>query len=93
MGMKYIIAYDLGTGGTKTSLFDENGVSRASAFTDCQTFYPHSGWHEQRPQDWWDSVVTSTRKMLGCSGVDVKDIVALAVSGHSLGVRGWKASG
>uniref|UniRef100_UPI0036F25BBC xylulokinase n=1 Tax=Enterocloster aldenensis TaxID=358742 RepID=UPI0036F25BBC len=84
--MKYIIAYDLGTGGTKTSLFDENGVSRASAFTDCQTFYPHSGWHEQRPQDWWDSVVTSTRKMLGCSGVDVKDIAALAVSGHSLGV-------
>lgn len=62
--MKYIIAYDLGTGGTKTSLFDENGVSRASGFTNCDTYYPHSGWHEQRPEDWWDSVVTSTRKML-----------------------------
>ena len=26
--MKYIIAYDLGTGGTKASLFDERGVPR-----------------------------------------------------------------
>lgn len=84
--MKYIIAYDLGTGGTKTSLFDENGVSRASGFTNCDTYYPHSGWHEQRPEDWWDSVVTSTRKMLAQSEVAVEDIVALAVSGHSLGV-------
>lgn len=84
--MKYIIAYDLGTGGTKTSLFDENGVSKASAFTDCETFYPHNGWHEQRPEDWWNSVVSSTRKMLALSGVDVEDIAALAVSGHSLGV-------
>lgn len=84
--MKYIIAYDLGTGGTKTSLFDENGCSLASAFTSCETFFPGSGMHEQRPEDWWNTVVTSTRAMLQKTGVDVEDIAALAVSGHSLGV-------
>lgn len=84
--MKYIIAYDLGTGGTKTSLFDENGVSKASAFTSCGTSFPHSGWHEQRPEDWWNSVVSSTQTMLKSTGVPVEDIVSLAVSGHSLGV-------
>lgn len=84
--MKYIIAYDLGTGGTKTSLFDENGKSCGSSFYACETSFPQSGWHEQRPEDWWHSVVVSTRGMLKKTGVDVKEIVALAVSGHSLGV-------
>lgn len=84
--MKYIIAYDLGTGGTKTSLFDENGASLASAFTSCDTFFPAPGYREQRPDDWWNSVVVSTHAMLKKTGVEVEDIVALAVSGHSLGV-------
>lgn len=84
--MKYIIAYDLGTGGTKTSLFDENGQSHGSSFFACDTTFPANGWHEQRPEDWWHSVVVSTRGMLEKTGVDVKDIAALAVSGHSLGV-------
>lgn len=84
--MKYIIAYDLGTGGAKTSLFDENGVSQASAFTSYDTTYPKSGWHEQRPDDWWNSIVSSTQEMLKKTGVNVEDIVSLAVSGHSLGV-------
>ena len=84
--MKYIIAYDLGTGGTKTSLFDENGTSHGSSFYSCDTFFPHSGWHEQRPEDWWNSVVVSTREMLKKTGVNKEEIVSLAVSGHSLGV-------
>ncbi len=84
--MKYMIAYDLGTGGTKTSLFDEHGVSQASAFTSCDTHYPQNGWHEQRPEDWWNNVITSTHEMLKKTGVDVSDIVSLAVSGTSLGV-------
>ena len=84
--MKYIIAYDLGTGGIKTSLFDENGVSQASAFESYETHFPQSGWHEQKPEDWWNSVISSTKTMLQKTGVDVKDIVSLAVSGTSLGV-------
>ncbi len=91
--MKYIIAYDIGTGGTKASLFDENGVSRASAFVPCETSYPKPDFREQRPDDWWNSVVVSTKKMLTKFPVNVKDIVSLAVSGHSLGVVPISKSG
>jgi xylulokinase len=49
------------------------------------TQYPQVGWHEQRPTDWWNAVVESTRQLLKTSGVDKKDIVCLGMSGHSLG--------
>jgi sugar (pentulose or hexulose) kinase len=38
--MKYLIAYDMGTGGLKSSIFDENGVSITSDFKQCDTYYP-----------------------------------------------------
>lgn len=84
MGKK-IIAWDLGTGGNKASLYDEKGICLASNFTSYNTFYPAHGWHEQRPKDWWNAVVESTRKLLETSAVDTGEIVACGISGHSLG--------
>lgn len=84
--MAYILSYDLGTGGTKASLFDDQGRSLASAFVSCDTWYPRELFHEQRPEDWWQSVVCSTRELLEKAPVNREEIVCLAVSGHSLGV-------
>ena len=82
---KKIISFDLGTGGNKASLYDAEGNCLASAFVPYATHYPQVGWHEQRPEDWWDAVVKSTRELLKTSGGDRKDIVCLGISGHSLG--------
>ena len=84
--MKYISSYDLGTGGTKASLFSEEGQSLASSFVPCNNFYPASGFHEQKPEEWWDIVVRSTQGLSAKTYIDLNDIVCLAVSGHSLGV-------
>ncbi len=84
--MDALLAYDLGTGGTKTSLFDATGRSLGSAFVPCETLYPAPGFREQRPEAWWESLVRSTREVLEKTGVAPADIRALAVSGHSLGV-------
>jgi len=43
------------------------------------------GWHEQRPLDWWNAVVESTRKLLNSSGISKTEIACLGISGHSLG--------
>ena len=83
---KKIIAYDLGTGGNKASLIDADGVSLASYFHAYETLYPHAGMHEQRPSDWWDSIVISTRRLIENSNFDMHDVECLAISGHSLGV-------
>ena len=89
----YLIAYDLGTGGNKASLYNTAGNCIADTFVPYQTFYPRAGWHEQRPEDWWSAVVESTRGLVQKSGIDVNDIAALGISGHSLGVVPLDKSG
>ncbi len=83
--MSYILAYDLGTGGLKASLFDENGVSNASAFRPCDTWYSKTDFREQDPNDWWRMLVESTGELLQ-GEYKAADIACIAISGHSLGI-------
>ena len=80
----YLIAYDFGTGGIKASLYRADGTSVCFSFEEYPTFYPHAGWHEQKPDDWWNAIRVSTNRLLKESGVDPDNIEALAISGHSL---------
>jgi len=82
----YVIAYDLGTGGNKASLHDAEGRCVSSCFVPYQTQYPESGRHEQRPMDWWRSVVQSTQELLKGCDVDHDEVICCGISGHSLGV-------
>lgn len=83
---KTVIAYDLGTGGIKASLYASDGAPLASTFKAYDTTFPEESRHEQRPEDWWDAVVATSQELIATSGVDVDTIEALAISGHSLGV-------
>ncbi len=83
---RYIIAWDLGTGGNKASLYDVDGCCLMATFVPYATRYPAQGWHEQRPLDWWNAVVESTRQLLHKADVDRQDIACCGISGHSLGV-------
>ena len=81
----YIIAYDLGTGGNKAALYDLAGQCLAEDFVAYPTLYPRSGWHEQRPEDWWQAVVKSTRALVAKAGIEPDEVLACGISGHSLG--------
>ncbi len=83
---RHMIAFDLGTGGNKASLYDEDGACLAYTFVPYATRYPRSGWHEQRPEDWWTAVVQSTRQLLAAVDIDADRISCCGISGHSLGV-------
>jgi xylulokinase len=88
-----IIAYDLGTGGNKASVFDADGTCLASSVIPYDTLYPDTGWHEQRPEDWWNAIVASTRALLSKGPVKASEISCLAISGQSLGVVPLDAKG
>jgi xylulokinase len=88
-----ILAYDLGTGGNKASLYDPQGRCLHAVFVPYETQYPQAGWHEQRPAAWWDSVVESTRRLLAAGVADPHSIACLAISGHSLGCVPLDADG
>ena len=79
-----LIAYDLGTGGVKASLYDSDMNTLAKSFIEYGTSYPKSYMHEQKPEDWWSGVVSSTQSLLKKSSTDAEEIGCLALSGHSL---------
>jgi xylulokinase len=85
---QYIIAYDLGTGGNKASLYDHQGRCVAECFEAYTTHYPQKGWHEQRPTDWWNAIVNSTRQLLSISKIQKEMIICCGISGHSLDKTG-----
>jgi xylulokinase len=88
-----ILAYDLGTGGNKASLYDAQGRLLATSFVPYETEYPRAGWYEQRPQAWWESVAQSTRQLMATGSADPKSIACMAISGHSLGCVPLDAQG
>ena len=90
---KKIIAYDLGTGGSKASLYNVDGACLATTFVSYETVYPATGWHEQRPEDWWKAIVESTHRLLVQSGAGGSDVECMAISGQSLGVVPVDAEG
>ncbi|MCP4629969.1 MAG: pentose kinase [bacterium] len=83
---QYIIAYDLGTGGNKASLYDFEGRCLAENSVSYPTQYPATGWHEQQPEDWWNAVVESTNRLLKEAPIERNEICCCGISGHSLGV-------
>ena len=78
---KYIFAYDLGTTACKASAFDIDGRIIASCTDEYETIYPQAGWHEQRPMDWWNVFVKSTKKLIASGKFDKDKIECLAISG------------
>ena len=84
--MNYLIGVDLGTSGTKTVLFDQNGESLASATVEYPLYQPQNGWAEQDPADWWDAAVRTIRQVLGQSGVDPQKVAGVGISGQMHGL-------
>lgn len=77
------ITYDLGTGGVKASLYDEKLNTLAKSFIEYPTYYPKNNFFEQKPSDWWNGVIQSTKVLLEKAGVPAREIACLALSGHS----------
>ncbi|MCA9888132.1 MAG: xylulokinase [Anaerolineae bacterium] len=81
----YIIAHDLGTTGNKATLYDREGRLAGSAFYAYGTEYAHTGWAEQNPQDWWEAVCNSGKKLLSEAGIARDDIACITFSGQMMG--------
>ena len=82
----YVLAHDLGTTGNKATLYDREGRLVGSAFYAYNTQYAHTGWAEQNPQDWWDAVCGSTRKLIQQTpGLRADEIACITFSGQMMG--------
>ncbi len=81
----YVMAHDLGTTGNKATLYDREGALIGSAFESYATHYPRAGWAEQDPEDWWQAVCTSSRRLLEACGVAGREVAVISFSGQMMG--------
>lgn len=81
----YLLAHDLGTSGNKAALYSVDGTLIASCLQTYPTQYPHDGWVEQDPKDWWHAVCTSTKTLLETFNVSPREIIALSFSAQMMG--------
>ena len=82
--MRYLIGIDLGTSGTKTVLFDEDGNTLKSHTVEYPMQQPKNGWAEQDPEDWYRASVETLKAVT--DGIDASKIAGIGISGqmHSL---------
>ena len=74
---KYIIAIDLGTSGPKSALVSTFGEVVNWEFEETPVLLLPNGGAEQRPDDWWDAIKDTIKRLLGKGLVPVDDIVAI----------------
>ena len=83
--MNYL-GIDVGTGGTRALVIDEQGRIVASASAEHENFAsPRPGWAEQDPHDWWKACGAAVRKALQTSGLSPDQIACVGFSGQMHG--------
>lgn len=94
MSKTVILAFDVGTSGTKTSIVRaDNGMILDSASSSHQTWFLHSGWAEQEPEDWWEGICRNTKQLIEKNPDVMNNIAAIGTSGHMLGCLPVDADG
>ncbi len=62
--MKYILAIDQGTTGSRAIVYDKQGKKVAGAYQEFPQYFPRPGWVEHDPLEIWESVNHSIQKVL-----------------------------
>ena len=77
--MKYLLGIDVGTTGTKSMLFSEDGQLLGSAYSGYPTAMPKPAFCEQNAEDWWNAVVTTVKSVCHDPAV-AKQVAAISLS-------------
>lgn len=80
----YYLGIDLGTSAVKLLLTTEDGTIERIVSKSYPIFYPHPGWSEQHPEDWWQAVVSGVDEIL--DGLDAKQLRGIGCGGQMHGL-------
>lgn len=77
--MALLLGLDFGTGGIRAGVFDLGAARMVAEREEAYaTRYPHPGWAEQSPVDWWDALGRACRALLRDLGTP--DIAGVCVA-------------
>lgn len=84
----YVIAYDIGTTGVKTCLFEVGDTLRllAGEYEGYGLYILPGGGVEQDADEWWAAMAKSTRRLLEKTGTDPKSIAGISFCSQMQGL-------
>jgi len=86
--MVYVIAYDIGTTGVKTCLFEiENHIKLiANSHQGYPLYIVEHGGVEQNEEEWWSAMCTTTRKIFEKVSIKPSDIAGISFCSQMQGL-------
>ena len=78
------IGIDLGTSACKLLLVGSEGNVRNTVTREYPISYPHPGWSEQSPEDWWRAVEEGVPELL--HGFDAGEVAGIGAGGQMHGL-------
>jgi xylulokinase len=86
MKKQYLFGVDLGTSATKAALYTTDGSLVAEASREVPLYYPKTGVVEQENEDFYTTAAQTVRACLEQSGIDPRQVAAIAFDSQMAGV-------
>ncbi len=80
----YTIGIDLGTSAVKLLLVEGTGKILNSVTREYPLYFPHPGWSEQHPADWWEACREGLRELL--RDHDASQVAGIGIGGQMHGL-------
>lgn len=78
------IGIDLGTSSVKMLLMNEKGEIKKIVSKDYPLYFPHDGWSEQNPRDWYNKTIEGLKELI--SDCDKNKIAGISFGGQMHGL-------
>ena len=78
------VGVDLGTSAVKLLLMDENGKIKNIVSKEYSLYFPHPGWSEQKPEDWFAQSMEGLKELL--EGFDKDQVKGISFGGQMHGL-------
>lgn len=78
------IGIDLGTSAVKLLLMDQDGKIHKIVSKEYPLYFPHPGWSEQKPEDWWEQTVVGIKELT--AKCDKSQITGIGFGGQMHGL-------
>ncbi len=78
------VGIDLGTSAVKLLLMDSKGAIKKIVSKEYPLYFPHPGWSEQRPEDWFEKSMEGLEELL--ADCDKSEVAGISFGGQMHGL-------
>ena len=80
MNKRYVIAFDEGTTGCRTIIFNKSGEIVTEQYQEFRQIFPKPGWVEHDAQEIWATQLATARTALAQANINPSEIAGLGIT-------------